>query len=469
MTKTTSLLRLGLAGTCATLALACGGDDDGPCDLAAGTGCDDGLVCEAVTGGEPACFGPVVITGRAFDLSDDAAIGGARLVALDANGAPAGSVGVSAADGSYAIRVPTARAADGTPEDGGSVTLRADAAGYAGFPGAVRPALPIDLGAPVAEEGRWVVRSALTDVGLLPLASPPAGAIHGVAAVNDSHAPVMVVVESDALGPIEGRSAIADRDGDYRVFNLPPGNYTVAAYAAGHSYAAKTVTLAAGQDAAVDLAIDSAPTATLAGKVQLVNPQGGVATSVILVVESTFDAALLRGDSPAGLRAPGPGVAPDVTGDFRIEGVPAGRYVILAGFENDRLVRDTSDIGGTDIVHQAIAAGQDLAIEESFKVTGAVDLVSPGADGPEEVTGNPTFRWVDDSSEDFYRVTVFDAYGNQVWQHDEPSGARDPSTVYAGPPLTPGMTYQFRVQSIKAPAELISYSEELRGVFTIAR
>lgn len=468
MTNTIKRVQLALAGACATLAIACGGDDE-PCDPAASTGCDDGQVCEVVQDGTPACFEPVRIRGRAFDLTDDGAVEGARLVAIDANGAPAGSVAVSSADGSYAIRVPAVRNADGMPLALPTVTLRADAAGYDPFPGAVRPALPIDVSTAVAEDGGWVVRSALTDVGLLPLASAPTGSIHGAAAIGDDHAPVMIVVESDALGRVKGKSAIADRDGDYRVFNLPPGSYTVAGYAAGHSYVAKTVTLAAGQDLAVELALDSAPTSALSGQVQLVNPQSGTATSVILVVESTFDDALLRGDSPAGLRAPGPGVAPDVTGAFRIEGVPAGHYVVLAGFENDNLVRDTSDIGGTDVVHQAIAAGQDVTIGESFKVTGAVDLVGPGADAPEVVTGTPTFRWVDDTSEDFYRVTVFDAYGGQVWQHDEPSGAHDPSTVYAGPALTPGMTYQFRVQSIKAPAELLSYSEELRGVFTIAR
>jgi hypothetical protein len=468
MTHAFKLLRAGLAGSCALLAMACGGDDD-PCDPAANSGCDDGLVCEAVQDGDPACFAPVVISGRAFDLLDAGAVAGARVVAVAANGAPAGSVAVSAADGAYVIRVPALRDADGTPVAGTDVTLRADAAAYASFPGAVRPALPIDTRTPVEEDGRWVVRTAATDVGLLPLPSAPTGSIHGVATMDDGRTPALVVVESDALGAVKGRSAIADRDGDYRIFNLPPGSYTVTAYAAGHSYQQATVTLAAGQDLAADLALDDAPTSTFAGQVQLVNPQAGDATSVILVVESTFDPALLRGDSPPGLRAPGPGGAPTVTGPFTIEGVPAGRYVVLAGFENDHLVRDTSSIGGTDIVHQAIVAGQDVTIDASFKVTGAVDLVSPGAAGPEVVTGTPTFRWVDDTSEDRYQVTVIDAYGNQVWTHEELAGPHDPSTVYAGPALTAGMTYQFRVVSIKDPAEVLSYSEDLRGVFTIAR
>ena len=35
------------------LAAACGGDDGGPCDPVARKGCDNGLVCEAVPGGDP--------------------------------------------------------------------------------------------------------------------------------------------------------------------------------------------------------------------------------------------------------------------------------------------------------------------------------------------------------------------------------------------------------------------------------
>lgn len=45
-------------------------------------------MCEAVSGGEPACFAPVVLRGSVFDLEDDGAVAGARIVGLDVNGAP---------------------------------------------------------------------------------------------------------------------------------------------------------------------------------------------------------------------------------------------------------------------------------------------------------------------------------------------------------------------------------------------
>ncbi len=56
--------------------------------------------------------------------------------------------------------------------------------------------------------------------------------------------------------------------------------------------------------------------------------------------------------------------------------------VVLAAFENDGLVRDPdTSIGGTTIVHIEVMAGQtQVDLAESFKVTGALDVVSPGAD-----------------------------------------------------------------------------------------
>jgi hypothetical protein len=143
--------------------------------------------------------------------------------------------------------------------------------------------------------------------------------------------------------------------------------------------------------------------------------------------------------------------------------VPAGRYVVLAGFENDNLVRDESGIGGTSIVHQEVTAGQDVTIASGFKVTGADDIVTPGAMGPEMVTGAPTFKWIDDSSEDRYTVTVFDSYGTTVWLSG--TGKSVVTLPYGGPALKSGMYYQFRVASIKDPATVISRSEDLKGVF----
>ncbi|MCA9613811.1 MAG: hypothetical protein KC586_13735, partial [Myxococcales bacterium] len=59
---------------------------------------------------------------------------------------------------------------------------------------------------------------------------------------------------------------------------------------------------------------------------------------------------------------------------------------------------DTS-IAGTDIVFVDVA-GADVTLDTSFKVTEALAVRSPGAEGVETVgAGDPTFTWADDSSE----------------------------------------------------------------------
>src|SRR5262249_31182702 len=152
-------------------------------------------------------------------------------------------------------------------------------------------------------------------------------------------------------------SAIADRKGGYRIFNLPAGSYTVKAYVQGANHDPASVSLAVDEEKQVDLSLNDAAMASLSGNVNIVNPGSGNATSVILVVESTFNEALARGETPPGLRAPAPGTAPNVTNAFSIAGIPAGTYVVLAGFENDFLVRDPDTcIAGTDILHQALGA-----------------------------------------------------------------------------------------------------------------
>src|SRR5439155_13608305 len=113
-----------------------------------------------------------------------------------------------------------------------------------------------------------------------------------------------------------------------------------------------------------------------------------------------------------GLRAPPPPTAANISGAFVIEGVPEGKYVVLAAFENDNLVRDPDTaIAGTQIVHQTVTSGSDAAISSSFKVTGAITISSPGANDAEMVTAAPALTWAAYSSAATYDITVYDTFG----------------------------------------------------------
>jgi hypothetical protein len=446
------------------------------------TGCDPGAICEEVSDGTTGCFDSKLFArGTVFNCADETqAIAGARVVAMDINGSPASVVVTTDANGNYDLMVPTRRNPDGSPA-GDDFTLRTDAEGFQTFPSGVRLALPIDTSAPTDEGGDFVIDNSLTDVCLVDL-EPGFGtaSIFGSVEVPEDSRGALVVAELDADS---GFSAIADRDGGYRIFNLAAGTYSVKAYVQGENYDAESVTLTDGEEEETDLFLNDAPTSTLNGSTQIVNPGDGDATSVILVVESTFNESLVRGETPPGLRAPRPGISPNVNGAFTIEGIPDGIYVVLAAFENDFLVRDPDQcIAGTEILHQAFSGGT-VDLSDGFKITGALNIVSPGASGPQNVaTATPTFTWEDDSSEDNYLIKVVDSFGTVVGETSIPGASGgNPSIVYGNAgwladgtatPLESGSFYQFRVTSTRTTGGAgsaceISQTEDLKGVFFV--
>lgn len=434
-----------------------GGDPVCGCSVDAQTGCEGDLACEYAEGQGAGCFEPVHVEGRVFDLASDGPIEGARVVATDANSAPVSGVAVTAADGTYSLRVPTPRDADGGLVES-SITLRADAEGYLSFPSPPRFAVPVDTS--MASGDPLVVENAATDVALIAL---PDGAGTGTitgTVVAERPRGTLVVAGGD-VGSGGGVTGFADFDGTYTVFNVPAGQVGVRGYKVGIQLEGATADVAGGEvTSGVDLTASGEATAVVSGKVEIVNPGEGRDTSVILVVDETFDPTFASGETAPGLR-----IAP-VSGDFSLEGVPDGNYAVLAAFENDFLVRDPdTSIAGTDIVHITVSGG-DLALSDSFKVTGALDVVSPDAE--EVVSGTPTFVWTDDSGEDHYEVVVFDALGNLVWEKtDVPgvSGDREVSVPYEGPDLEAGVLYQFRATSIKGSGAPLARTEDLRGVF----
>ncbi|MFO0613796.1 MAG: carboxypeptidase-like regulatory domain-containing protein [Polyangiaceae bacterium] len=457
--------------------------DDGTgktlCLIPEGAACDPTLddphcigdnVCAEVEGGGHACYPPVLVEGRVFDGLTDAGITGADVLGLDDQATVLTDVAVSGADGAYSLGLPVARKKDGSPVEI-TFTLRASAQDYATFPSGLRTSLPIKTTGATKSDKGWIVKSPLTDISLLALPAGEKGrpSISGTVLAGDRSGGVLVVAEASPTSSFVG---ISDKTGAYRIFNVAPGSYTVNGYAANLSLTPVMASVAGAPLTKIDLSPSSAGVGSISGSVQIVNAPGGSRTSVVLVVESTFNTTFVRGEVPRGLRAPLSG-APSISGAFEIAGVPPGKYVVLAGFENDGLVRDPDpNIAGTQIVHLTMPSpGANMSVPDSFKITEALEILSPGASDPEGVTGAPTFRWKDDSSEDYYTLDVYDAFGNLVW--NDPMVPKvtggDVSATYGGPALEKGMYYQFRAtswrQSGGKPPGAISQTEDLRGVF----
>lgn len=458
---------------------ACGIPEGGECDGAADEPhCAGNLECaELVTGGY-ACHAPVVASGRVFDAQTDGGIEGAHVMALDDQKTALTDIAVSGPDGKYDLSVPVARNEDGSPVDA-TFSLRAEAQDYQPFPSGLRTSLPIQTSQAErrddAEYGNgWIIELPLTDISLIKLPSDQLGlaSISGTVLAEDRSGGVLVVAESGETGI----STISDKAGAYTIFNVPGGSYEVNGYAADVALQAVTTDVGAEAVTGVDLSArtdDTRLTGTISGSVNIVNAPGGSVTSVVLVVASTFDDTFVRGEVPRGLRTPLSG-PPDVGGAFSIPGVPPGSYVVLAAFENDDLVRDPDpNIAGTQIVTVDMPSpAMDVSLDDSFKITEALAVISPGAEEPEAVSGTPTFRWADDSSEDFYTVVVYDAFGDLTWETEVPGANGDDVEVeYGGDALESGMYYQWRATSWRQAGMgepgPIATTEDLRGVFFV--
>jgi hypothetical protein len=285
--------------------------------------------------------------------------------------------------------------------------------------------------------------------------------------VGDARGVLVVAEAADAPGV----SATVDGSGAFTLFNVPAGSYSVKAYGRGANWTPANVNVAEVDVGNVQLARAQTAPATLSGSVSFVGPGAGPVTSVVMVVASTFDPFTGRGEVPPGLRAPEPGTALNVTSDFSIAGVPDGRYAVLAAFENDNNVRDPNPgTAGTDVQFVTVTNGQIEVAPEAFKVTSALTLVGPGAtEAVDAVSATPTFSWQPYPQSASYDVVVFDTFGTLVWEQAGLAAVTGSTNtlLYAGPALTPGALYQWRVTARRTGGDPISRSEELEGLFRV--
>lgn len=457
------------------LLAACGGEEEprsgqlgDACRRDGSAACESGLACDPRADASGfVCGDPASIEGHVRGALGEDPVAGARVVALGADGSPAGDVAFTDESGHYSVGVSAPRAADGSIEPTAQWTLAVSAAGYDPFPAGPRPAVPIS-GSQVGAAG--TIEAPSTEVALLPLSQPELYSRQISGRISAPDPGGTLVVAEGGTGPAP--HSIASRSGEFVIFNVPAGTFELAGYKRGQQL--ERVTVDTSQDSASDAVLASAQAllGNVSGNVNIVNAPGGSATSVVLVPESVFDSRLERGAIPYGLRAPGLPDLPSVSGAFQIGEVPPGAYVVLAAFENDSLVRDPDTaIAGTALQHVTVGTGETVAMSQSFKITEHLAIVGPGAQTPERVTGPVTFRWSDDSSEDRYELELRTALGDLVWEQRAIFGAQggdDVELAYDGPALTAGMVYQFRVTSFRdrsGRTTAISKSEDLRGVF----
>jgi hypothetical protein len=357
------------------------GDLGDPCTPGDEEPCVSGLVCEArADGGENICAGPVEIRGMVIDGLDESPIEGARVLALDDTGAPVSDVAISDADGMYALPIAIPRDSDGNPATALTLTLQSSARDYKNYPSGLQPAFPVSTAEIMeveddpdddTDDHLSYIENASTTIGMLPLDEADKGGftISGrVEGEEGEGAGTLVVAE----GP-GGSHTVADQSGAFTIFNVQDGGYSVRGYLGGLQLTPADVTVEGADVEDVLLSLSEDGTATVSGTVNIVNAPGGALTSVVLIPSGLFNEVFEFGPVPFGLRAPEPGVAPDVSSAWTIEGVPVGTYKVIASLENDDLVRDPdTSIAGTEIVEITVGAGETIDVPDSFKVTEAL-------------------------------------------------------------------------------------------------
>jgi hypothetical protein len=450
----------------------CVPDDESPCV--------SGLVCEPQADADThICAGPIELRGMVIDALDQSPIEGARVLALDETSAPISDIAITDAEGRYSLPIAIARDSSGNPAGAFTLTLQGSAADYQLYPSGLQPAFPVSTADVMeveddpedeSDDNLSFIENASTTIALIPLEGDDLGGFTVSGRINSEEAGGTLVV---AEGGAAAKHTVADVSGEFVLFNIQPGDWSLNGYRGGLQILPATVPVVDADVEGVVLEVGEGGTATVNGSVNIVNPGDGNATSVVLIPSAVFIDVFEFGPVPFGLRAPEPGVAPNVSGAWSIPGVPAGTYKVIASLENDFLVRDPDiNIAGTQIVEITVTGGETFDVPDSFKVTGALGVVSPGRDQPEEVTGTPTFEFEDDSSEDRYEIVVHDALGNEIWRDDQlpsVSGGGNVVVPYGGPALTDGMYYRFQGISWRdsggGEPSPISRTEDLRGVF----
>lgn len=428
-------------------------------------GCDDDYVCETVVDETLlGCFPPIKVNGYVFNMDADISepVEGAFVVGmLSGSGVSSDRITTDSA-GNYSILLRLKRDNRALPSNEDALHLSVAAMNFEAYPGLLRPSLPITFDNVYCRETGCFVQSGFTSVGLYPL-DDSVIRYSIIGEISEKKGGVLIIAECD-VAPCP--TAYSDKEGAFSILNVPVGTYSVKAYTAGQNYSTVAVEVVDRDIDAVLLELNDSPLSTLSGSINIVNAPGGLMSSVVLMPAVTFIESFAKGMIAPGLRAPDPGIAPNITSDYTIAGIPDGDYYVLAAFENDFLVRDPDpNIAGTQILKVTfpdVTNNYDITIG-NFKITEAIEIIFPGANKPEQIFENPTFSWKRDASATHYIVTVYSSQGVTVWEKRVEKTASETLTLlYDGTPFR-GF-YQWVVVSYKSDAP-ISMSEDLKGIF----
>lgn len=252
------------------------------------------------------------------------------------------------------------------------------------------------------------------DAELFPSSTTGTGWIQGKVTSSGAAVQGALVVATDAQNII-AFSTSSDVNGDYSIFNVPSGSFTVRAYLSQYNSNAVPASITSN-------------TATLGINVEMQkNASASLVGSVrnLSIENKEVDIALVHPITKETI----PGLTTATSSlNYSLTNIPNGSFIARATYKNDVRVMDPDRIAkfGEPVV--TVTGGVATPTTLTFDVTGPVTLNSPTnpLNSTVPVTGSiePTFQWTAYPSTTDYVIEVMDAATGQViWGGFDKSGA----------------------------------------------
>ena len=387
----------------------------------------------------------------AITSTSSQSVSGASIIVFNANtNLPVGTISTGA-NGSYTIQL-----------DSGSYYIKIYAQGYQSIPLQGFSAVPFTVVADNTTTINYQMNTLqVTNAGLI--------SGHSTSGSGSPLAGVLVVAHSGSAG----YSSVTDNNGNYTIYNVPAGSYSVQGFIASYNSDSVNATVSSGSTpATANLTLSSGALGAVTGMI-----------TYLATTNKDVDVSIINPYTRESI----PGLTTMTNGgSYTLYNVPNGNYIARATYRNDTLVMDPDWILKNGEPTVAVAGA---SATRNFSVTGSVLLGSPtnspSSTIPTKISGTtPTFTWAAYPSTSDYAVEVSDENGNVIWGGFTGSGAAitrnvtvpssQTSIVYnsdnsATQPLQAGHYYRWRIYACKnvtgTPSwKLISTSEDQMGL-----
>lgn len=396
------------------------------------------------------------LKGVISDGSTTNVLADASIIVFNADdNAPVGSI-VSDGDGVYSIDL-----------EEGSYFVKVYKQGYLSVPAPGLSSIPFSI---------VVGETYENDIILFASNNTNVGFISGTVTAGGSAVPGALVVASNGTQAFSG---VSDAEGNYVIFNVGSGSYTVSGFLAEYNSDDVSVSVTANAETTgANVTLTAGASGSLSGQVRNISAEN-IDVDVALVHPITRETI--------------PGLIGRTTAQsYTLSNIPNGDYIARATFENDNRVMDPDRIFKFGEPQVTMTGGAESI---DFDITNSVSLVEPtneaATTAPVEITSTaPTFTWTAYSSTSDYVIEVTDATTGQViWGGFDQSGVNPVKNIVipgaqksiaynedgnaSDAALEVGKVYRWRIFASKNDQNsptgwtLISASEDQRGLIKI--